>query len=235
MLLGKYQIVIFKEGGHGSRNLRLRGFLGIFACIGIVGLVVCNIWLWDSYREVTSLRSRLVNAEKTVENQSNQMLSVVGKVREVTADLGRVQQFDSKLRLMMNMDKEPTDVGGRGGPRVEDFSNTYLPLHRQELLARKMHVFLNQLVEDVRLEEVRQQELLHTMRSNRDALSALPSIWPVEGFISSSFGGRSSPFSGKGGEFILTHLSKPAYKRMRPEKKEWVMLCSKYTRINGNS
>lgn len=201
MLLGKYQIVIFKEGGHGSRNVRLRGFLGILACVGVLALIACNAWLWNAYAELTVVHSRLANAERVIENQSNQMLSVVGKVREVTTDLSRVQQFDTKLRLMMNMDKEPTEVGGRGGPRAEDFSTTYLPLHRQELLARKMHVFLNQLAEDVRLEEVRQQDLLHAMRSNRDALSALPSIWPVEGFISSSFGGRSSPFSGKRGEF----------------------------------
>lgn len=201
MLLGKYQILIFKEGGHGTRNVRLRGFLGIIAFLAVALLVVSNVVLWDSYVELSVVRGRLATAERTIENQSKQMLSVVGKVREVTADLGRVQQFDTKLRLMMNMDKEPTDVGGRGGPRVEDFSNTYLPLHRQELMARKMHVFLNQLAEDVRLEEVRQQDLLHAMRSNRDALSALPSIWPVEGFISSSFGGRASPFSGRRGEF----------------------------------
>lgn len=201
MLLGKYQILIFKEGGHGTRNVRLRGFLGIIAFLAVALLVVSNVVLWDSYVELSVVRGRLATAERTIENQSNQMLSVVGKVREVTADLGRVHQFDTKLRLMMNMDKEPTDVGARGGPRVEDFSNTYLPLHRQELMARKMHVFLNQLAEDVRLEEVHQQDLLHAMRSNRDALSALPSIWPVEGFISSSFGGRASPFSGRKGEF----------------------------------
>ena len=63
-----------------------------------------------------------------------------------------------------------------------------------------MQDFLSHLSESVRLEEVRQQDLLRALRENRDALASMPSIWPVVGFISSSFGGRSSPFGG-GGQF----------------------------------
>lgn len=198
MLLGKYHIVIFKEGKSGSRNLRMRGWLGFVGFLAVGALLACNIWLWRYHHETALLNAKLSDTERVVEDQRNQLLSMVGKIRDVSADLNRVQQFDTKLRLMMNMEKDPAEVGGRGGSRIEDFSTTYLPLHRQEITARKMHAFLKQLSEDVRLEEVRQQDLLHAMRAHRDALSALPSIWPIEGFVSSSFGGRSSPFSGRG-------------------------------------
>lgn len=198
MLLGKYHIVIFKEGKSGSRNLRMRGWLGFVGFLAVGALLACNIWLWRYHHETALLNVKLSDTERVVEDQRNQLLSMVGKIRDVSADLNRVQQFDTKLRLMMNMEKDPAEVGGRGGSRIEDFSTTYLPLHRQEITARKMHAFLKQLSEDVRLEEVRQQDLLHAMRAHRDALSALPSIWPIEGFVSSSFGGRSSPFSGRG-------------------------------------
>lgn len=199
MLLGRYHIVIFKDCGKGgSRNLRLRGWLGFIGFLGVAALVSCNIWLWNHYTESSHLSQKLTEAERTVEEQSGQLLSMVNKLTEVASDLTRVQQFDAKLRLMMNMEKDPAEVGGRGGSRVEDFSNSYLPLHRQELAARKMQAFLRQLQDDVRLEEVRQQDLLRTMRANRDTLLALPSIWPVEGFVSSRFGGRASPFGGRG-------------------------------------
>ena len=42
---------------------------------------------------------------------------------------------------MMNMEKDPAEVGGA----PIDFSRAYLPLHRQELAARKMHGFLSRL------------------------------------------------------------------------------------------
>ena len=198
MLLGKYHIVIFKEGRGGSHNLRLRGWLGIIGFALAALLIICNLWLWDRYNQSLKLESRLLEAEKTIDEQSTQLLSMVGKVREVTADLNRVRQFDTKLRLMMNLDSDLTDVSNAGALPSGDPGRNPLPLHRQALAARQMYAFLRKLSDDLRLEEVAQQELLRVLRENRDAIAAMPTIWPVEGFISSPFGTRSSSFSGRG-------------------------------------
>ena len=196
MLLGKYHIVIFKEGRSGSRNLRMRGWFGFTAGLLILALIACNVWLWRAWLQARHLDENLNNAQRVIEEQRCQIVNLAGRITGVSQDLQRVQRFDSKLRLMMNMEKDPAEVGGAPG----DFSRAYLPLHRQELAARKMQDFLSHLSESVRLEEVRQQDLLRALRENRDALASMPSIWPVVGFISSSFGGRSSPFGG-GGQF----------------------------------
>ena len=196
MLLGKYHIVIFKEGRSGSRNLRMRGWFGFTAGLLILALIACNVWLWRAWLQARHLDENLNNAQRVSEEQRRQIVNLAGRITGVSQDLQRVQRFDSTLRMMMNMEKDPAEVGGAPG----DFSRAYLPLHRQELAARKMQDFLSHLSESVRLEEVRQQDLLRALRENRDALASMPSIWPVVGFISSSFGGRSSPFGG-GGQF----------------------------------
>lgn len=196
MLLGKYHIVIFKEGRSGSRNLRMRGWFGFTAGLLILALIACNVWLWRAWLQARHLDENLNNAQRVIEEQRRQIVNLAGRITGVSQDLQRVQRFDSKLRMMMNMEKDPAEVGGA----PDDFSRAYLPLHRQELAARKMQDFLSHLSESVRLEEVRQQDLLRALRENRDALASMPSIWPVVGFISSSFGGRSSPFGG-GGQF----------------------------------
>jgi len=198
MLLGKYHIVIFKEGHGGSHNLRLRGWLGIIGFVLASLLIVCNLWLWDRYHQSLKLESRLQEAEKTIDDQNTQLLSMVGKVRAITADLGRVRQFDTKLRLMMNLDSDLTDVGKAGASLDQELGRGALPLHRQALAARRMYAFLRQLSDDVRLEEVLQQELLRALRENRDSIAAMPAVWPVDGFISSPFGVRSSSISGRG-------------------------------------
>ncbi|WP_297824730.1 M23 family metallopeptidase [uncultured Desulfovibrio sp.] len=197
MLFGKYHIVIFKEGSSGSRNLRMRGWFGFTACLLVLALIACNVWLWRAWLQARHMDENLDNAQRVIEEQRRQIVNLAGRVTAVSQDLQRVQRFDSKLRLMMNMEKEPADVGGSPG----DFSRAYLPLHRQELAARKMQNFLSRLSESVRLEEVRQQDLLRALRENRDALASMPSIWPVVGFLSSSFGGRSSPFGGGSAQF----------------------------------
>ena len=197
MLFGKYHIVIFTEGRSGSRNLRMRGWFGFIACVLVLALVACNVWLLRSWLETRHLGDDLRNADKTIEEQRRQLVNLVERISVVGRDLERVQSFDSKLRIMMNMEKDPTEAGSIGD-RPGDFSRTYLPLHRQELAARKMLEFLTRLSESVRLEEVRQQDLLLALRENRDALSSMPTIWPVVGFVSSSFGWRSAPFGGRG-------------------------------------
>ncbi|MBQ4566994.1 MAG: M23 family metallopeptidase [Desulfovibrio sp.] len=192
MLFGKYHIVIFKEGRSGSRNLRLRGWLGAAAILLVLGLTVSNVWLLQSWLESRNLGEDLGNAQRVLEDQRRQLVNLAERLTAVSQDLVRVQGFDAKLRLMMNMEKDPDEVGEGPG----DFSRTYLPLHRQELAARKMQDFLSRLSESVRLEEVRQQDLLRILRENRDTLSSLPSIWPATGFVTSSFGMRSSPLGG---------------------------------------
>ncbi len=71
-----------------------------------------------------------------------------------------------------------------------------LPLHRQELLARKIHAFLDDIAHATRLEEVHQQELIVAVRAQQGVLAATPSIWPTTGKLTSRFGWRSSPTSG---------------------------------------
>lgn len=187
MLFGKYHIVIFKEGRSGSRNLRLRGWLGFAAAALALSLVAANVWLLRAWLESRHLADDLQNAQSLLEGQRRQMVHLAGRITGVSRDLERVQRFDSKLRIMMNMEKDPQDAGG-GMDRPGDFSRLYLPLHRQELAARKMQDFLDRLSESTRLEEVRQQDLLLALRENREALSSMPTIWPVVGFVSSSFG-----------------------------------------------
>lgn len=192
MPFGKYHIVIFKDRGGGSRNIRLRGWLGVLIFVLAGALLWTNIWLWERLAQNVTLQDRLEQAERVIADQSTQLTGLVGRITEIQSDLGRVQQFDGKLRLMMNMSE--TDERSTG--QSEEFSRTYLPLYRQELMVRRMNAFLKQLGEDVRHEEVRQQELLHSLRDNRELLASMPSIWPVEGFLTSRFGQRLSPFTG---------------------------------------
>lgn len=196
MFFGRYHLILFKEKSGTSRNFRFRGGHGLLLFLLIAALVAGNVWLGMQYQQNHNAQARLDIAERTIEDQNTQLVGLVGRLSEVQNDMDRIQQFDSKLRLMMNMENDPENTMA-GGSRTENFSNQYLPLRRQELMARKMNDFLKQLSGDIRLEEVRQQELLQIMRKNREMLASVPSIWPIEGFITSRFGSRSDPFSGR--------------------------------------
>lgn len=192
MLFSKYTIVILREGKSGSRSLRVHGWFLLVLLLPLAALLASNFWLVQSWHDGNELKNRLAHNQQVVDEQRRQFVGLMGEVAAVSRDLQRVLRFDAKLRLMMNMENESAEAGSGLG----DFSQTYLPMHRQELASRKMHEYLERLGQATRQEEVNQQDLLRVLRERRDTLASLPSIWPLNGFLSSSFGVRASPFGG---------------------------------------
>lgn len=198
MLLNRYHVVVFKDNQGHCKKLSLRGWFFASVLALVLALTAGNIYLWKFYHQSQMLENSLAESEKTILEQNSQILSMVDKLRIVQKDLQRVQQFDTKLRIMINLDKDQGDTASAvGGAKAKDFADSYLPIHRQELLARKIHTFLDELNTEVRLEEVNQQQLIQTFRNNQQILAATPSIWPTEGWVSSPFGRRRSPFTGR--------------------------------------
>ncbi len=197
MLLKKYHIVVFRDNEGVCKKLHVRGW-SFFALLGLVlTLIAGNIHFWSYFADYTLVQSRLQLADRTVEEQKSQLLSLASKLSTLEKDLTRVRDFDAKLRVMISVDGQVETPTAVGGEKTNTFADSYLPIHRQELLARKMHSFLHQLSTDVRLEEMRQQELLQSFKGNQDTLIATPSIWPTQGWVTSPFGRRISPFTGQ--------------------------------------
>lgn len=197
MLFRKYQIVVFRDKKGTCSKLQLRGWIFAFLFLVMVGMGVGNYVLWESYVKNVHTMKQLSTAEKTVQEQKTQLLSLSQKIESLQKSLSRIRDFDSKLRVMINIDQDNGQEVAKGGPANDTFSKGYLPLYRQELLARKMHDFLRQLNQEARLEEVRQQDIIQTLRTSKDVLETTPSIWPTTGWVTSGFAWRTSPFTGK--------------------------------------
>lgn len=197
MFFRKYQIVIFKDRIGSCGNLRISGWLVCFAGVLFVALAGAAVYLWSFYPEFLSMRYQLGEAEKTIQNQNSQIMTMSGKLQSLREDVRRVQQFDAKLRVMMNLDRDPPDTPGLEETSPEAAPQGYVPLHRQDLLAKRMHSLADQIAEDLSMEELRQQDILFLLRENREFMVMTPSIWPAEGHLTSTFGYRVSPFTGK--------------------------------------
>ena len=195
MLARKYHIVVFKGNEGCSRKLRVRGWLIALLLLVGIGMLGSNIFFWKYFTGYKAMESSLEESQKTVQDQRNQLLSLASKIKTIKKDILRIRDFDSKLRVMINIDQDQRGGASLGGAESADFTDNYLPMHRQEILARKMHNFLHQLNTEARLEEIKQQELMQVIRSNKELWASTPSIWPVQGWVSSSFGYRTSPFT----------------------------------------
>lgn len=196
MIKKKYQILVFKDNVGKCSTFTLR----IWICLLLTGIFIAslgmNAYFFHNTHQNALLQTRLQATQKNLLDQQGQFLSLTEKLKQLESQLGRVAEFNAKVRIMANLDPGHTPtVPPLGGANRSDFSEQYLTSHRQELLVRKMHNFLEQLQTETRLEEIQQEELLGTLRSNQDFFASKPSIWPTEGFVTSGFGYRPSPFT----------------------------------------
>lgn len=196
-MLRDYQIVIFKDQHGVYRKLRFRGWLFFLTVLAIVAMIGVNAVLLTYYADYKLKESELAASERTVQEQKTQLLSLSDKIKNIETDLVRIRDFDAKLRLMINLDQEPRSVSPQSGGGDQDFTKKYVPLYRQEMLARNLHKFLHDLGAQAQMEQAGQKELLELFGTNKDYLSSTPTIWPTRGWISSEFGERVSPFTGR--------------------------------------
>ncbi len=194
MLFGKHHIVIIKNNAQSeSKNFRMRLWplylAGLLSCL----LLASTLWLLGEYIHSRHLNNQLEQSKSALEDQNVQLLNLHSKILELSENFKRVERFDAKIRQMLDLNSE---LGSVDTTRHEDFLNTPLPIHKPNLMARRMQNFLNLLEHDIQLEEVNQQELLKSLRIKEKALSRSPSIWPLRGRINSSFGYRRAPFGG---------------------------------------
>lgn len=194
MFFRKYNIVIFKDREAGFHNLRLRGWLGLVFFLAFIALAALNIYLWQYFNRAVLLEYELAQAQNIIQGQNTQLLTLAAKVESVETNLSRVQQFDTKLRVLMNIGKDSSNAEEEEASSSFVSNPALLSQHRN-LFARRMHSLVNDLTEQIFLEEINQQTLLHLLHENKDALLATPSIWPAQGFLTSGFGNRRNPFT----------------------------------------
>jgi len=198
MIGPKYEIIVFKEKQGCCRKFHIRSWTPALILLLVVGLLGSSIYFGTFFQKYQVMKDQLTNSQKTIKKQKVQLLSLSKKIDSLQKDLTKVKALDSKLRVMANLDSgQPFLSPSLGGPEMENISEAFLSSHRQELLARKMHNFLDELSTDAKLEQMRQKELLDHLKDKKQILASTPSIWPTQGWISSDFGYRISPFTGR--------------------------------------
>jgi hypothetical protein len=195
--------------GSRKKPFRQLAFSGRHALVAMALLVVMSSLLSIAlYSGVTSLRDQTVYADltqelsrKKSENEAKdrQLLSMAYEMNGLKGSLRDLHDFEKKIRVIASLG--PTSGGdnlfGVGGAFPEDI-DTNLIIHEQgEALVREMAEQIRETSLAADEEMVRFDSLYEILGEKRSILESTPSIRPTTGWISSKFGARTSPFSGK--------------------------------------
>ncbi len=166
-----------------------------FFAITLIG--TCYIFC-DYYRMKISMPGTNL-LQNEIEDQRSQIQAFSEEINTLKQDMLKLKRLDEKIRIIANM--KPRDkqaIFGIGGPLPEDL-DANLPLTKKHnALVRDMHEQLEHLTMASDLQMKSFQDLVVSLEDQKSFLAATPSIRPtVGGWLSSRFGYRTSPFTGR--------------------------------------
>jgi len=123
------------------------------------------------------------------------------QVKEFSTEMSRLERFANKLRVITDLGDSPAPrakdwgVGGPYGLSAQSFSNS---IERQAIsMVERLAGNLEELDQQAKAQAVSLQQLDEFFMNQKSLLSSTPSIWPTRGWVTSGFGLRTSPFTGR--------------------------------------
>ncbi|MBI4634675.1 MAG: peptidoglycan DD-metalloendopeptidase family protein [Deltaproteobacteria bacterium] len=170
---------------------------GICAFLGV--LVLFLMYFSYDYIHIKRDKAELEFLKKQTVEQKAEIENLVAKIDNFANRMQELQQFDRKIRIMANLEKnrDKQQLLGIGGPiGGDDRLKSKLDIGDRELIA-SMHSEVGKLNEQASKQKGSFKELLDFLKEQKSILATTPSIWPVGGWVTSEFGHRSSPFGGE--------------------------------------
>ncbi len=196
---------------HTGPNSDIREFLLPKSLLWFMGLIfLCSIcgFSWISYDyfqlkhtfyDNAGLRDKLVKKSQLIQDQRKQIQKFAADLEILKNNVIALTDLGEKVRLIADIKKTGDQSGfiGIGGIPMSELDPD-LPLDsRHNRLIREMHSQVNQTQALVKSEKTDFNALIEQLEQKKNMLASIPSIWPVKGCITSKFGYRTSPFTGK--------------------------------------
>jgi len=202
----KFTLLIFDATGTPVRQAAIPKMLLPIAALLLLGMAIALYWGISDYlqlkaasRRAEHLREDLHQKKETIAHQQDQITTFAQKIDALNAQLASLHDFESKIRIIANL--EPSDgtssMFGVGGSDPEDLNPGAAMAQDYDELVRDMHDQINEMDVNAHQQKTAFSSIFSQLEGKRNLLAATPSIRPVKGWVTSRFGYRESPFTGR--------------------------------------
>ena len=199
MAAKKITIFLVPDGTDRIKQLRFPRSLLILATSFLMFCSVFLFWIIQDYYGIKAKIPRLAQLKKENVLQKEQILHMARRIDEFTQEMSELKKLDHKLKVMVNLETRADDEQFRGvggsDPNLLDPKKNMAKVDRE--LVRAMHRSLDNLDSDIDSSRQDKTGLQEFFENQKMLLAATPYIWPTKGWLSSRFGYRNSPFTGK--------------------------------------
>jgi len=171
----------------------------VLRLMAVVGVIAAICFLYIFYEFLTAKKEiyELYELRKLSVAQQEQIHNMASKIGYFEQKLESLKEYEKKIRSMADMDGvkkgERESYRGVGGPIPDQERST--GSGSETAAIGQMNKSLDQLIYEASQQEKNFQEIIAFLEKRRSILARTPSIWPVEGWVTSGFGVRKSPFS----------------------------------------
>lgn len=193
-----FTILFLPSHPSGVKKLTLSEFLIKSIAISALILVITTSVVFLDYINVKKKEIDLTSLREKTKVQNVQLQTFADKINDMETELARLRSLDTKIRVLTNTKTEEPEggnrrrltLGGQGGPEPRQLS------FQDESSLVEMINRLDSMNKEIKSQEKTLHELHASIQDEESILVSTPSIWPVNGYVSSGFGYRESPFGG---------------------------------------
>ena len=204
----KHRIKIWFHSGSSPdiREITLHKVLVVFLLIAGMAAAGGIGWMGYDYHRLRSLsfdtatQQQVILSQKgEIQTQRQQLQQFAAVIEDLKTRVNDLDKLEDQVRLIADIKKSGGTKGFIGiGGIPENSLDHDLPLdEKHNSLLREMHQQVDQTALTVKQQFLDFDHLIKELEKKKNLLASTPSIRPVEGWVTSGFGYRKSPFTGK--------------------------------------
>ncbi|MCD6264517.1 MAG: peptidoglycan DD-metalloendopeptidase family protein [Deltaproteobacteria bacterium] len=199
MVSKKTTILFIPRGLHKVRKISFsRGAL--FSLLFFIFITVLSvIWFATDYIKIKTKMPELQYLKKENKFQKTHIIALSKKINQINQAMAKLQKFEHKLRVMTNLEpsKQHEELLAVGGSNESTLASAYQLEEVHKGLIKQMHKSLEDLERKTAIASISQSQLNDFLKEQKSILACTPSIRPTDGWLSSGFGYRISPFTNR--------------------------------------
>ncbi len=171
-----------------------------FGCLAGMGVLGVDYYsLKFTSQNPRSLEMKISSFQSEIASQRAQIKKYAAEINTLKSELISLNEFEKKLRIIANIEKTElqNSLFGVGGSIPEDLDVNILTTEKHNSLLREMNEQVEQIDEAMTKQEEGFADLYEFIGEQRNILASTPAIRPTIGWVSSKFGYRTSPFTGR--------------------------------------
>jgi murein DD-endopeptidase MepM/ murein hydrolase activator NlpD len=198
-------LFIMTNSGQPVRQVTVsKALLRLCFLAGIAFMAYAGYVLYDYNRlqytltDARQLHAELNERNSEISGQRQQIQQFAKEINQLKAKLVSLNEFETKIRVIANLEKTNDQVSlfGIGGSIPQDLDARVPLTNQHNSLVREMHEQARDLDEAVSRQSDNFTSLLSNLEDQVNLLASTPAIRPVNGWKTSGFGYRNSPFTG---------------------------------------